>query len=128
MRIKITISFLTLFLGLSSLAIAENSGYLVSDTPITVNYIICDPSQPECKKDKLEPPVMLNATQKVYEVKNIPARGIAKIISLTINQRSYFYADDNNSLPCALSNNMAIKFEVYNNIIICNNQPVAVAK
>lgn len=129
MYTKITLRFLTLFLGSLPLAMAENSGYLVSDTPIKVDYIICSESKPqECHKGKApaEPAVTLNATQKIYAVKNIPERGLAMIIGLTTdNKHSYMYSD---STPCILLNDTVIKFELYDNIIICHSQPVAVAQ
>jgi len=130
MRIKIMLSLLILFMGLSSLTKAENkanNGYLISDTPLKVHYIICSAPHPKkCDPDKIQAEsAPLDVMPKTYMIKNIPEEGVARIVKLTTaNHRHYIYPDD---YPCLLYPNEAIKFEVYDDIIVCRSERPTVA-
>lgn len=132
MRIKMMIIILILSLGLSSLTKAGN-GYLISDTSIKVNYIICStPNPQECnnKSPGLTPQeIALNHTLTSYKITTMPEGGIIKIISLTTThdkqESTYMYS---NNFPCVLYDGGAVKFERYDDIITCRSQPTAVVQ
>lgn len=124
------LSLLILFLALSSLTKAENkpnNGYLISDVPVKVDYLICSaPNPQDCNTNKRQlESKTLEVMPKTNVIKNIPEEGVAYIVSVTTpNHHHYIYPDN---YPCLLYANEAVKFEVYDDIIVCRSERPVVA-